>query len=130
MESQVCPICKETIGDNDQVSKLTVKGVASILEASLQRKDEPLSCTVNQNVHSNCRIKYTHNREIEKYIHVKPTSSTENTFQPRQIWANLVNSSFLVPTNPKNRSVGNLKKKENKKNCPGQKESIIIALQI
>ena len=104
MESQVCPICEDTIGDNDQVSKLTVKGVASILEPSLQRKDEPLSCTVNQNVHSNCRIKCTHKREIEKYINVKPTSSsTENAFQPRQIRANLVNSSFLVPTNPKNR---------------------------
>ena len=88
MESQVCPICKETIGDNDEVLKLTVKGVASILEASLQRKDELLSGKVNQNVHSNCRIKYTHKREIEKYINVKATSSTENTFQPHQIRSN------------------------------------------
>ena len=46
--------------------------------------------------------------------------------------ATLVNSTFLVPTNPKNR-VGRSEIKKNqkiKKIIPGQKESIIIALQI
>ena len=55
-ESKKCPFCKEEIKQNCSYSKLSAKGVGSILAA----------VSVDELVRNDCRKKYVHKREIIK----------------------------------------------------------------
>ena len=68
IESANCPICTNEVKPSENVNKLTVKGVATILDASIKRKNPPIHTTVGQQIHFECRRKNTHPREIEKYL--------------------------------------------------------------
>ena len=67
-EIQKCPLCRQEISETCDSSKLTAKGVASLLEASKQRKDDSLVVSINQLIHNKSRAKYVHKREIKKFL--------------------------------------------------------------
>ena len=76
MDSALCPICTKDITPSESFNKLTVKGVVSLLEASIKRKDAPLNASVGQKVHSQCRAIYTHPRKIEDHLKKEHEPST------------------------------------------------------
>ena len=53
MEIDVCPICKDVIKDSEESFHLTQKGVSSLLQASKERQDNTLSCSIHQKIHKN-----------------------------------------------------------------------------
>ena len=71
MSSDVCPLCDKEIEANQPSSVLTAKGVDSLIGANEARKDDPIEFSVGQRVHSDCRVKYCHQREIRKHIESK-----------------------------------------------------------
>ena len=71
MEVDICPLCNEKFENKNPGQTLTEKGVASLKVANEARQDEVLLFEIGQKVHSTCRQKYTHKREIRKYVEGK-----------------------------------------------------------
>ena len=81
MEFDVCPICNSIIVETEGSCRLTAKGITSLLETNKGRGDHPISCLINQKIHTDCRLNYCHKREIKKYLENKskgyqPSSTT------------------------------------------------------
>ena len=68
MEIDVCPICKDVIKDSEEICHLTQKGVSSLPQASKERQDNTLSCSIHQKIHKKCRQNYCHNCLIKESI--------------------------------------------------------------
>ena len=71
MEADICPLCKNPISDIESSSKLTEKGISSLLAANRERQDPPIKFSINSRIHKDCRIKYCHKREIKNYLEKK-----------------------------------------------------------
>ena len=71
MDVCTCPICAEEIEDGQPNSVLTSKHVQSLNSANEARKDIPIGIIVGQRVHTDCRKRYCHKREIRKHVESK-----------------------------------------------------------
>ena len=76
MDVDICPICTNTILSSDYFNSLTVKGIVSLHNASMQRNVAPFAVTVGQKVHTQCRSNYTHPRKIELHLRKEKEPST------------------------------------------------------
>ena len=66
MSGDVCPLCDTAFQPDRATSVLTAKGVESLASANEARNDATIMFSVGQRVHTDCRVKYCHKREIRK----------------------------------------------------------------
>ena len=78
MESDICPICVKPIIHENSSSRLTEKGISSLLEANKERQDQPINFVLNSRIHKDCRINYCHKREIKKYLSKKENNISQS----------------------------------------------------
>ena len=97
MEVDICPLCVKPVLDSEPSSRLTEKGVASLINANRERQDLPINFIVNSKIHKDCRVQYCHKRLIKKHIESKSNnniSSQEN----KNIILRSSDSSFCFKT--------------------------------
>ena len=74
-----CVICNEELLPNDEVSKITTKGLKTLISSSLARNDGLVgkfeSITLPLSLHTNCRKEYTRSSSIKSYQSKRDSSS-------------------------------------------------------
>ena len=75
MEVDVCALCLEVIKTEESSQSLTEKGIITLKKANESRLDDPKTFEIGQKVHTSCRLKYTHKREIRKFLEKKVVQS-------------------------------------------------------